>query len=77
MVIYELGTPFTSSIRRKELIADKLLIWFALEFVNGDINCTTSAVKHHYDGALDHLGGQAFLSIVTALDGCTFWLQTK
>jgi len=77
MVIDELAAPFAATGGRQQLVADKLLIRFALEFVNGDINCATTTVENHDDGALDHLMLQLVLSVVSALDGGAFGLEAE
>ena len=72
MLIYEFRAPLAATWGWQELFANEPFIWVAWKFVDRDVNCTTTAIKHHHDAVLDHLTFDGRFTVLSTLDTCSF-----
>jgi hypothetical protein len=58
-------------------MANKPLIHLTQQLMHSNIDGSTSTIQNHDNTIFDHLLLHSFFGIFTALDGCTFRLETE
>jgi hypothetical protein len=63
------------NLQMKEVTLHKeIFLWIAAQFVNSNVDSTTSAIKDHNNAILNHLFSYCLFAVFAALNARTLWL---